>query len=148
MTYLLVGVVVGLILGIPVGMRLAGASRSTVRPAPAAAESAEMPAAVPPPPPASSAPAPFPEEIRRSGPPLSGLPPAEAPAEGISLLDQMLQEAPETIRADLRQNLRVKCLYDDAAVDRLIAHEREQDPGGDEIGWMRAAVRRWENNNR
>lgn len=48
----------------------------------------------------------------------------------------------------LRQNLRVKFMYDENKVDRAVAFERERDPHGKEDSWLRAAVDRWEQNNR
>lgn len=48
----------------------------------------------------------------------------------------------------LRQNLRVKFMYDESKVDRAIAYERERDPRGTEETWLRAAVDRWEQDNR
>lgn len=64
------------------------------------------------------------------------------------LLSSMIEQSPQTQLAEMRQDLRRKCLFDDAAVERLVALEREQDPGADELVWLRAAIRRWENDNR
>jgi len=65
-----------------------------------------------------------------------------------NLLTEMLEQSPQQQVAEMRQDLRRKCLFDDAAVERLVALEREQDPGADELVWLRAAIRRWENDNR
>jgi hypothetical protein len=50
--------------------------------------------------------------------------------------------------ARLRQNLRLKVLYDEAKIDRLVAAERERLPAASEVEWYRAAVERWERDNR
>jgi hypothetical protein len=48
----------------------------------------------------------------------------------------------------LRQQLRVKVMYDEAKVERLIEHEREREPGAGPAAWLRAALERWERDNR
>jgi hypothetical protein len=50
--------------------------------------------------------------------------------------------------AKLRQNLRVKVMYDEAKVDRLIAFERERAPGAALVELMESAIERWERDNR
>jgi hypothetical protein len=81
--------------------------------------------------------------------------PAAVTARGavrVSLLDE-LREPPAApaaaVDADaLRQNLRLKCMYDEAKIDRLIQAERERTPGAGVEELMRAAVARWERDNR
>jgi hypothetical protein len=68
-----------------------------------------------------------------------------------SLLNVPGQAAPA--RADpeteeLRQNLRVKLLYQEDKIDQAVAHERERNPGGTSADLMRAAIQRWERDNR
>jgi len=48
----------------------------------------------------------------------------------------------------LRQELRVKVLHDEAAVNRLVAAERERAPSASEVDCYRAAIARWERDNR
>jgi hypothetical protein len=48
----------------------------------------------------------------------------------------------------LRQNLRLKVLYDEAKIDRLIDYERKYSPNGSEAELMQAAIDRWEHDNR
>ena len=50
--------------------------------------------------------------------------------------------------APLRQNLRVKHLYQEDKVDAAIEFEKERNPTGTMEGWMRAAIDRWERDNR
>jgi hypothetical protein len=76
-------------------------------------------------------------------------PPLPAPIEdaaGTALLDQLLDK---TETADsLRQNLRVKFLYNERKIDDAIAFERERAPQASEEELMRAAIERWERYNR
>jgi len=68
---------------------------------------------------------------------------------GKKVLSEMLadrHETPETRR--LLQNLTIKCLHDDVTVNRLIDAERERNPGGTNTDWLRAAINRWERDNR
>ena len=48
----------------------------------------------------------------------------------------------------LRQNLRVKLLYQEDKVDAAIAVERERNPSGTLEELMKAAIERWERDNR
>ncbi len=48
----------------------------------------------------------------------------------------------------LRQNLRVKCGFDEAKVDRLIELERSLNPKAFTDTLMEAAIERWERENR
>jgi hypothetical protein len=49
---------------------------------------------------------------------------------------------------ELRQNLSVKCLGDQAKVDRLIVYEHDCNPKGSAQELMKAAIERWERDNR
>ena len=48
----------------------------------------------------------------------------------------------------LRQNLRVKLLYQEDKIDAVIEFERERDPSASTNQLMRAAIARWERDNR
>jgi hypothetical protein len=48
---------------------------------------------------------------------------------------------------ELRQNLRLKFLYDEAKIDRAIAVERERNPQASEVELMQAAIHGWERDN-
>src|SRR4051812_21897823 len=48
----------------------------------------------------------------------------------------------------LRQNLRVKLLHQDEKMDAAIAFERERNPSASEEQLMKAAIERWERDNR
>jgi len=48
----------------------------------------------------------------------------------------------------LRQNLRLKVMYDEAKIDRLIDFERRRLPTAGEEDLMREAIERWERDNR
>jgi|GEM_PF-6796262 len=50
--------------------------------------------------------------------------------------------------ADLRQNLRVKMLYDEEALNRAISLERERSPQSSEEDLIQTAIERWERQNR
>jgi hypothetical protein len=50
--------------------------------------------------------------------------------------------------ATLRQNLRLKVMYDEAKIDRLIEFERGQAPFAGLGELMRKAIQRWERDNR
>lgn len=47
----------------------------------------------------------------------------------------------------LRQNLRVKYLYQEDKIDAAIAYERERNPSANEEQAMQAAITRWERDN-
>ena len=49
---------------------------------------------------------------------------------------------------ELRQNLRVKFLYDEARVEEAVARERDRAPDAGMIQWLEAAIFRWERENR
>ena len=50
--------------------------------------------------------------------------------------------------SSLIQNLKTKCLHDEETVNRLINAEQEFNPTGSKADWIRAAVERWERDNR
>lgn len=50
--------------------------------------------------------------------------------------------------AELRQNLRLKCGFDEAKIDRLIEHERAINPNASQETLMEAAIERWERDSR
>jgi hypothetical protein len=50
--------------------------------------------------------------------------------------------------APLRQNLRLKTLHNEALIDRLVQAERKQKPTASEVECYRAAIERWERDNR
>jgi hypothetical protein len=50
--------------------------------------------------------------------------------------------------APLRQNLRLKVMYDEEKIDRLVEFERQRNPRGTDADWYRAAIERWERDNR
>ena len=52
------------------------------------------------------------------------------------------------VKADLRQNLRLKVLYDEERIERLIDFERQRMPGASIEALMQAAIERWERENR
>lgn len=56
--------------------------------------------------------------------------------------------APGNRAADLRQNLRVKMLYDEEALNRAISLERERSPQSSEEELIQTAIERWERQNR
>ena len=47
----------------------------------------------------------------------------------------------------LRGKLLLKALGNKSVVERLIAFERANNPTGDQIQWLNAAIRRWEQDN-
>jgi predicted nucleic acid-binding Zn-ribbon protein len=51
-------------------------------------------------------------------------------------------------QAELYDNLQVKVGGDRAAVERLIAFERQLAPQGNRIRWLKSAIQRWEQDNR
>jgi hypothetical protein len=53
----------------------------------------------------------------------------------------------ETV-AQLRQDLRRKFLHDEEKVEQAIAFERERQPQAGEVDLLRAAIHRWERDNR
>jgi hypothetical protein len=88
-------------------------------------------------------------------------PPRPAPAKAagavsVALLDEMRDRPgarasaprPGADAAALRQDLRLKCTYDEAKIDRLIDAERERTPRASLEELMQAAVARWERDNR
>jgi hypothetical protein len=58
------------------------------------------------------------------------------------------QPTDPTVLAALRQNLRVKVLYNEAIIDRLIELERQRMPNAPLQSLMEAAIERWERENR
>jgi hypothetical protein len=90
--------------------------------------------------------------------------PSPLPVTGATstpLLDSLLGDTPVAQRgpseknekvdnraAVLHQNLRVKLQYDEEAVERAIARERDQHPHLPEVELMQAAIERWERDNR
>lgn len=95
----------------------------------------------------------------KSRPNSAGSASSTAPADGGSLLAAMVgtsvepgdpapASAPVDETEELRQSLRLKCLYDDEKVARLIDFELSQMPAASEADWIRAAIRRWEEDNR
>ena len=50
--------------------------------------------------------------------------------------------------AALRQNLRLKVLYDETKIDNLIAFEKQKQPQGTLQDWMESAIEQWERDNR
>jgi len=73
--------------------------------------------------------------------------PVEQPAAPSISIDDLLAGGPPTAADELRQNLRLKFMYDEEKVDRAIATERERDPGAGEEELMRSAIQRWERDN-
>ena len=65
----------------------------------------------------------------------------------VATLSTASPENAEAINA-LRQNLRVKVLYNEAVIDRLVDSERARNPNAGESLWLRAAIERWERDNR
>jgi len=57
-------------------------------------------------------------------------------------------EDPSQAITALRQNLLVKYFYDEEKVEQAIAREKERDPQASEEEWLRAAIMRWERDNR
>jgi hypothetical protein len=49
---------------------------------------------------------------------------------------------------DMRQNLRLKVMYDEEKIDRLIEAERRRTPDASLAQLMRGAIERWERDNR
>ncbi len=64
---------------------------------------------------------------------------AQKPHDGTDQADQL---------EELRQNLRLKCMYDDNLVERLIQAERDRTPDAAELDLLRTAVERWERDNK
>jgi len=48
----------------------------------------------------------------------------------------------------LRQNLRLKVMYDEAKIDRLIEEERQKKPNASLAQLMQGAIEHWERDNR
>lgn len=63
-------------------------------------------------------------------------------------LGEMVPVANSSQIARLRQDLRVKVLYDEAIIDRLVEFERQRMGGVSEIRAYQAAIERWERDNR
>ena len=81
--------------------------------------------------------------------------PRELPPPGASVLEWCMGPDPAnrgtadaTEIAQLRQNLRVKTLHNEGLIDRLVQAERERSPSASEVECYRAAIRRWERENR
>jgi hypothetical protein len=72
--------------------------------------------------------------------------PSPDEAVGASVLETMLSE--NDVAERLRQDLRVKLLYDEAKVNAAIEFERERAPGASEEELIKAAIFRWERENR
>jgi hypothetical protein len=72
--------------------------------------------------------------------------PSHEEAVGASVLETMLSQ--ESMADRLRQDLRVKLLYDEAKVNAAIEFERQRNPSASEEEWMQAAIFRWERENR
>lgn len=71
------------------------------------------------------------------------------PEKTPSLIDQFIGDDPAAARVEeLRQNLRVKFLHDETKVERAIRDERERTPGATEEELLKAAIYRWERDNR
>jgi hypothetical protein len=62
--------------------------------------------------------------------------------------DENVREPQVQVDASLRQNLRLKFMYDEIKIDRAIAHERQRAPNADINQLMRSAIERWERDNR
>src|SRR5262249_60913073 len=75
----------------------------------------------------------------RGGPP-AGVP---VPADLLGTSDPEAE-----LRESLRQNLRLKFMYDEGRIDQAIAVERERNPKAGDIELMQAAIYRWERENR
>lgn len=72
----------------------------------------------------------------------------EIPAQG---KDRPANQSPSQnyeVLASLRRNLRLKVMYDEAKIDRLIDFERRKNPNAREVELMQAAIDRWERDNR
>lgn len=67
--------------------------------------------------------------------------------EALGLLPKPVKADPREV-ARLRQNLRVKVMHDEALIDRLVEAERERMPTASAVEWYRAAIERWERDNR
>jgi hypothetical protein len=66
------------------------------------------------------------------------------------LLDSLVagyQNDADTV-ATLRQDLRTKLLHDEEKIRRAIDFERERMPGAEEVELLRAAIERWQRDNR
>jgi hypothetical protein len=78
--------------------------------------------------------------------------PREAPAVAPDLLDEVITESRIATREDeakrLRQELRARMLHDEEKVERAVAAERERAPTASEVELLRAALYRWERDNR
>lgn len=60
----------------------------------------------------------------------------------------MPENSDDATLAILRQNLRLKVLYDEAKIERLIDFERQQNPRASAAELLSAAIERWERHNR
>ncbi len=69
-----------------------------------------------------------------------------APVRPTGLDTAVPMEAAYTI--ELRANLKQKVLGNEAVVERLIQYERAKDPNGHMELWVKAAIDRWEHDNR
>jgi hypothetical protein len=80
----------------------------------------------------------------RSRPVVVAEPPTKDQEVGAQLLDTLLHDPLE----ELRQNLRMKFLHDEVKINRAIEFERERAPTASEEELMKAAIYRWERENR
>src|SRR5438128_4703097 len=64
---------------------------------------------------------------------------------GVPLPEGLLSGPDEetTLRENLRQDLRLKYMYDEDKIDSAIQFERERNPQANDIELMRAAIYRW-----
>ena len=65
---------------------------------------------------------------------------------GKKVLSEMLADTDDV--ADLMKDLRAKWLRNEETVKRLISVEKEIRPDANETEWIRAAIVRWERDNR
>jgi hypothetical protein len=79
-------------------------------------------------------------------------PPREAASASVDLLDEVMTESriasKDAEARRLRQDLRARMLHDEEKVERALAAERERAPQASEIELLRAALYRWERDNR
>lgn len=65
-----------------------------------------------------------------------------------SVSERPPNRAPDPEIETLRQNLRLKVMYDEGKIDRLIEAEKQRTPSASEVDWYRNAIERWERDNR
>lgn len=73
-------------------------------------------------------------------------PPNPEETLGAGVLADLLRQ--EDDLEQLRQNLRVKYLYDEVRVNAAVEEERRRDPSAGEAELLKAAIFRWERENR